>query len=58
MRDFHRSNPEILRAFIGYLSDVEKMGMYRAPVQACAKGSKAAGAFNLLWDEIDGKLSQ
>ena len=58
VRDFHRSNPEILRAFIGYKSDVEKMGMYRAPVQACAKGSKAASAFNLLWDEIDGKLSQ
>ena len=51
-------NPEILRAFIGYMSEVERMGTYRAPVQACARGSRAAGAFNLLWNEIDGKIRQ
>ena len=57
VRDFHKSNPEILRAFIGYLSEVEKMGTYRAPVQAFARTSRAAGAFNLLWNEINGELS-
>lgn len=58
VRDFHKSNPEIARAFIGYLSEVEKMATYRAPVQVCPGSARAAGAFNLLWNEIDGELSQ
>ena len=57
VRDFHKDNPEVMRTFIGYLSEVEKMGTYRAPIQAYARTSKAAGAFNLLWNEIDGVLS-
>ena len=56
VRDFHKGNPEIARAFIGYLSEVEKMAIYRAPVQVCPGSARASGAFNLLWDEINGKL--
>lgn len=52
-----KGNPEVMRTFIGYLSEVEKMGTYRAPIQAYARTSRAAGAFNLLWNEIDGVLS-
>lgn len=57
VREFYKTNPEVMRTFIGYLSDVEKMGAHRAPVQAFARGSRAAGAFNLLWDEITGRLN-
>ena len=54
--DFHKDNSEIMRTFIGYHSEVERMGSYRAPVQVFAKGSGASRGFNLLWDEISGKL--
>ena len=57
VRDFHKDNPEVMRAFIGYRSEVEKMGTCRAPIQAFARTSGAAGAFNLLWNEIERELS-
>lgn len=53
---FPRDNPETLRTFIGYQSDVEKMGARRAPVQTYARRSAAARAFALLWDEISEKV--
>ena len=54
--DFPKDNPEIMRTFISYRSEVERMGAYRAPVQVCARHSGAARAFNLLWDEINGRI--
>lgn len=39
-------------SFIPYLSDVEKMGIYQAPVEAFAPHSAAAEAYRKLWNEI------
>jgi len=38
--------------YIPYLSDVEKMGIHRAPIGSFAKNSYAASCYRNLWDEI------
>ena len=38
--------------YIPYLSDVEKMGIHRAPIGSFAKSSYAASCYRNLWDEI------
>ena len=38
--------------YIPYLSDVEKMGIHKAPVETYAKGSYAAQCYRDLWAEI------
>jgi cellulose biosynthesis protein BcsQ len=38
--------------YIPYLSDVEKMGIYQAPIAVFAPSSYAARCYNDLWDEI------
>lgn len=44
-----------LEAWIGYTSQVEKMGEARAPVGAFAPGSRGARQFHELWRELDGR---
>ncbi len=38
--------------YIPYLSDVEKMGDKRAPIEAFAKNAYAAVCYRALWEEI------
>ena len=38
--------------YIPYLSDVEKMGVHHAPLEAFAPGSYAATCYRALWNEI------
>jgi cellulose biosynthesis protein BcsQ len=38
--------------YIPYLSDVEKMGIHRAPIEQYAKSSYAAKCYRDLWEEI------
>jgi len=38
--------------YIPYLSDVEKMGIHRGPIESFAKSSYAARCYRDLWDEI------
>jgi chromosome partitioning protein len=38
--------------YIPYLSDVEKMGIHRAPIEEYARRSYAAKCYRDLWDEI------
>ncbi len=38
--------------YIPYLSDVEKMGIHKAPVETYARGSYAAQCYSDLWTEI------
>lgn len=40
------------QSYIPYLSDVEKMGIYQAPVEVFARSSYAAQCFRDLWAEI------
>ncbi|MBV5318723.1 MAG: AAA family ATPase [Desulfobulbaceae bacterium] len=42
----------VLQAVIPYSADVERMGVYRQPVNAAMPGSVAATAYEKLWDEI------
>ena len=46
---FAAEHPEVLRSYIPYTSQVEKMGEQRAPVQVFAAGSPGARAFQGLW---------
>jgi cellulose biosynthesis protein BcsQ len=46
----------VLRSQIPYLSLVEKMGIYRAPVPVYAPKSRAAEAYQTLWKEISQHL--
>lgn len=50
--EFAAKHPEVLRSFVPYTSQVEKMGEHRAPVQAFAASSPGARAFAALWDAI------
>lgn len=51
-----RENP-FCKTIIPYLSDTEKMGIYRKPVVAWKPGSESSESFTRLWDEIKMKLT-
>ena len=46
----------VLPAIIPYLADVEKMGLYRQPVNVTTPHSMAAVAYKSLWKEVRRKL--
>ncbi len=46
-----------LAAWVPYASPVERMGVQRGPISEFARGSAPARAFELLWTEIEGRLS-
>jgi cellulose biosynthesis protein BcsQ len=48
----HQSTPGFLHQLIPNSAEVEKMGIYRAPLNAVRPGASAAKAYRLLWDEI------
>lgn len=48
----HQSTPGFLHQLIPNSAEVEKMGIYRAPLNAVRPGASAAKAYGLLWDEI------
>ncbi len=48
--------PEAMESAVPYASDVEKMGLHRAPLASFAPRSPAARAYRLLWDEVKGRL--
>jgi cellulose biosynthesis protein BcsQ len=47
-----REHPAMLKQTIPYSSDVEKMGLTRAPLNATNPGSPAAQAYAMLWEEV------
>ncbi len=51
-----RTFPSMLRTIIPYASDVERMGVERAPLLEYAPRSKAAVAYQSLWEEISARL--
>jgi chromosome partitioning protein len=51
MYDLHKDN-RFFQSFIPYLSDVEKMGIHKAPVMEFANSGAAAKAYRELWIEI------
>jgi len=51
-----REHPAMLRQTIPYSSDVEKMGLTRAPLNATHPKSPAAKAYSKLWEEVRGRI--
>jgi cellulose biosynthesis protein BcsQ len=51
MQELIRDN-KFFHNYIPYLSDVEKMGTYQAPLHAFAASSYAAQCYSDLWEEI------
>jgi len=45
------------RTAIPYASEVERMGVHRAPLPSYARGSPAARAFRALWQEVEAAVS-
>lgn len=50
-REFH-NDPAFLIRTIPYNSEIEKMGIYRAPLNAVLPNSPGAKAYRSLWDEL------
>jgi len=48
--------PSVLKTYIPYASQVERMGVHRAPLTVFAARSKAAQCYSSLWDEVRLKL--
>jgi cellulose biosynthesis protein BcsQ len=55
MRHFN-GRKRILSTYIPYVTDIEKMGLYRQPVPAYRPDSKAGLAYSGLWQELEGYL--
>lgn len=53
---FASEHSEVLRSFIPYTSQVERMGEQRAPVQSFAASSPGARAFASLWQALAGRI--
>jgi hypothetical protein len=48
--------PNVMKSFIPYASEVERMGVHRAPVSVFASRSRAAKSYSEMWDEIRPRL--
>jgi len=51
-----KKDPHILKSTIPYTADIEKMGIYREPVFELRARSKAAEAYEALWQEVKERL--
>jgi chromosome partitioning protein len=56
MMHHFKGRKRILNTFIPYVTDIEKMGLYRQPVPAYRPDSKAGQTYAELWREIEEKL--
>lgn len=52
LEQFPNQHPELLSTYIPYASDVERMGIYRAPVGSYSGNSVAGKAYEKLWEEV------
>ncbi len=48
--------PALLSSQIPYASEVEKMGIHRAPLASFAERSRGAQAYQTLWNEIQERI--
>ena len=53
MRKMSIEDWRFLRTVIPFMSDIERMGLYREPVASSKPNSLAARRYVELWDEID-----
>jgi chromosome partitioning protein len=50
--EFAASHPELIRTYIPYLSQIEQMGIHRAPIGDFAGRGVGGRAFNALWQAV------
>lgn len=48
--------PELMSTYIPYASEVERMGIYRAPIGSYASRSVAGSAYERLWEETKRRI--
>jgi chromosome partitioning protein len=46
----------VLQSFVPYLAQIEKMGIYRAPVAVYSPASLASKSYQNLWDKVQKKI--
>ena len=54
--EFAQAHPSLLRSYVPYSADVERMGEHRAPVNVYADGSPGGRAFRALWAALRERL--
>ena len=54
--EFARSHPALLRSYIPYAAEIERMGEHRAAVNAYADNSSGGRAFRALWAALRERL--
>ena len=57
IRQLPERYPEMLASHIPYASDVERMGVHRAPLGSFAPNSVAGRAYQALWQELEAELA-
>ncbi|MGQ0659151.1 MAG: ParA family protein [Chromatiales bacterium] len=57
VQQFAAEHPELLRVFVPYASQIEKMGVHQAPVGAFAAPSDPGRAFLALWQAVKERLA-
>lgn len=57
MEQLPKTYPEMLHSHIPYASDVERMGVHRAPLGSYAPRSVAGLAYQALWEELEQGLA-
>jgi len=56
LEDLPRHHPEMLHTPIPYASEIERMGIHRAPVFGYARRSAGAQAYEAMWQEVKARL--
>jgi cellulose biosynthesis protein BcsQ len=56
IREIMGSGIEVLKSYIPYSAEVEKMGFYRAPLTHKRPKTLASTAFNKLWNEVETRV--
>lgn len=54
--EFAHAHPDLLRSYIPYAAEIERMGEHRAPVNAYADKSAGGRAFLALWTALSERL--
>ena len=54
--EFAQTHPDLLRSYIPYAAEIERMGEHRAPVNAYADNSAGGRAFLALWAALGERL--
>lgn len=55
--EFAGAHPDVLRSYVPYASEIERMGEHRAPLNTYADGSNGGRALKALWAALAARLA-